>query len=59
MIFPELGSLEDDSPTLLYWKGSTLWALSETMPVEHIPLEHFAWASDNVECNLLSEQAAA
>ncbi|MEM9951424.1 MAG: hypothetical protein AAF846_07485 [Chloroflexota bacterium] len=53
--FPEHGYVEDDGTNYYYWKASTLWQLSESMPIEHVPLSEFDWTNDNFECNSLSD----
>ena len=50
----EHGYVESDEANYYYWKARTLWKLSETMPVEHVPLESFDWQNDNFECNSLN-----
>lgn len=51
----EHGYLDSDDTHLYYWKARTLWALSETMPVEHVPLDSFDWTNQNFQCESLSK----
>jgi hypothetical protein len=53
--FPEHGFLEEDDENIYYWKASTLWKLSESMPVEHVPLDSFDWTNENFQCGMLSD----
>ena len=53
--WPEHGYVESDEHNLHYWKASSLWALSEVMPIEYIPLDSFDWHNDNFQCNSLSD----
>lgn len=53
--FPEHGYVEEDDDNLYCWKASTLWKLSETMPIEQVALDSFDWTNDNFQCNSLSE----
>jgi hypothetical protein len=54
--WPEHGFLDDDAEgkNVLYWKASTLWKLSETMEIEHVPLDSFDWTNENFQCGNLS-----
>ena len=54
MQWPEHGYIEGDDENLYYWRASTLWKLSEAMPVEQISLDSFDWENDNFQCNSLS-----
>jgi len=51
----EHGYVESDGKNYYYWKASTLWKLSESMPVEHVSLDSFDWENDNFQCNSLSK----
>lgn len=55
--WPEHGYIESDDENLYYWKCSRLWKLSETMEIEHVPLESFDWTAENenFKCNSLSD----
>lgn len=52
--WPEHGYIEGDEQNLYYWKASTLWKLSASLPVEHLPLESFDWTNENFQCQSLS-----
>jgi hypothetical protein len=55
MAFPkEHGYIEGDEHNLYFWKVRTLWKLSESMPVEHVPLDSFDWTNQNFQCESLS-----
>ena len=51
----EHGYIESDEKNYYYWKASTLWELSETMPIELVRLDSFDWENDNFQCNSLSD----
>jgi hypothetical protein len=53
--FPEHGFLDGDDENTYYWRASTLWKLSETMEVEHVPLNSFDWTNENFQCGNLSD----
>lgn len=53
--WPEHGYIEGDDHNLYYWKASTLWKLSESMPVEDVPLDSFDWTNENFQCESLSK----
>lgn len=52
--FPEHGYVEADDKQIYYWKASSLWALSKTMPMIDIALDSFDWTNENFQCNSLS-----
>lgn len=43
------GFVTGDGEHLYFWKAETLWRLSETMPVEHVPLDSFDWTNENFQ----------
>ena len=51
----EHGYLESDGDDLHYWRATTLWRLSESMPVEQVPLDSFDWTNANFQCGSLSD----
>ena len=51
----EHGYVERHGDKFHYWKATTLWHLSETLPVEQVPLESFDWTNDNFQCGSLSD----
>lgn len=53
--WPEHGYVEKHGDNLHYWRASTLWKLSESLPREHILLDSFDWTNDNFQCNSLSD----
>jgi hypothetical protein len=52
--WPEHGFLESDEQNIYYWKASTLWELSSSLPIEHVALESFDWTNENFQCESLS-----
>src|SRR5688572_20947709 len=51
---PEHGYIDGDGVNVYFWKVKSLWKLSETMPVEHVPLDSFDWTNGNFQCGSLS-----
>ena len=53
--WPEHGYIESDEANDYYWKASTLWKLSASLPIEDVSLDSFDWTNDNFQCVSLSE----
>lgn len=49
--FGESGFLDGDDEKVYFWKLSTLWKVSETMPVEEVLLSSFDWTNENFQCS--------